>query len=306
MELRRDYVLDRWVIISEKRDARPFEFKKEKATKAKNCAFCPGNENLTPPEIGRIGGNKWRMRWFENKFAAVLAEGEPKVKTKELFYTKASAYGKHEIIVETPTHRQLAELPVSSIAELLGVYSGRIEELSRIPEVKYVSVFKNSGANAGASLVHSHSQAIAYNWVPTMVHAEIEASKHYEDCPYCSIASTEMKSPRGIFENRYFAVFAPYASRFNYEAWIFPKRHIKSITEMDREMLMQMAEALKKILVKLKNISYNYFLHYAPNRQDLHFHIEVCPRISVWGGFEYCTNTIINSVPPEEAAKFYR
>jgi hypothetical protein len=38
----------------------------------------------------------------------------------------------------------------------------------------------------------------------------------------------------------------------------------------------------------------------------LHFHIEVTPREATWSGFEYCSGTIINSVSPEDAAKFYR
>ena len=59
---------------------------------------------------------------------------------------------------------------------------------------------------------------------------------------------------------------------------------------------------------KLKElgVSYNYFLHYAPQGEDLHFHIEICPRIADWGGFELGTDTTINSVTPEDAAEFYR
>ena len=69
-----------------------------------------------------------------------------------------------------------------------------------------------------------------------------------------------------------------------------------------------MASVLKKILLKLKklNASYNFFLHYAPQGNDLHFHIEITPRLGKFGGFEYSTGATINSVMPEEAAKFYR
>ena len=43
-----------------------------------------------------------------------------------------------------------------------------------------------------------------------------------------------------------------------------------------------MASALKKILLKLKqlNASYNFFLHYSPNGKNLHFRIEITPRIA--------------------------
>ena len=61
MELRKDYILDRWVYIATNRSKRPKEFRKEeKLEKEKICFFCPGNEELTPPEIGRVEKNgKW-------------------------------------------------------------------------------------------------------------------------------------------------------------------------------------------------------------------------------------------------------
>jgi UDPglucose--hexose-1-phosphate uridylyltransferase len=61
-------------------------------------------------------------------------------------------------------------------------------------------------------------------------------------------------------------------------------------------------------LVKLASIAadYNFVLHYAPKGKDLHFHIELLPRIAFWGGFELLSNIVINSVPPEKAGEFYR
>ena len=116
------------------------------------------------------------------------------------------------------------------------------------------------------------------------------------------------KSKRKIFETKNVVAFAPFASRFNYEAWIFVKQHKKTMEELEENELEDIAAALKKILVKLKkiNASYNFFIHYSPEKENLHFHIEVTPRIATWGGFELSTNAIINSVLPEDAARFYR
>ena len=73
LELRKDYILERYVIIAEKRKIRPKEFvKKEELVDPKVCVFCPGNEKLTPPEIGRVEKKgKWQIRWFPNKFPFV-------------------------------------------------------------------------------------------------------------------------------------------------------------------------------------------------------------------------------------------
>ncbi len=77
---------------------------------------------------------------------------------------------------------------------------------------------------------------------------------------------------------------------------------------MDDNKLKDLAEMLKLILVKLKklNASYNMELFYSPENENLHFHIEITPRLAKLGGFEILTNDIINTLSPEEAAKFYR
>jgi len=313
IELRKDYILDRWVVIAAHRSKRPNDFRQEKKTKPRKkgvCFFCPGNENLTPKEIGRIEKNKkWIIRWFPNKFPAVSKEGNPEIRHDNKYFTYSDAYGVHEIIVETPNHeKQLADLSEEHIKQVLEVYAERIKELSKLPETKYVLVFKNEGEEAGTSLIHSHTQLVTYNKIPKQVQDKIEASKKYSHCPYCEIISKEKNSHRRVFENDNFLSFCPYASRFNYEIWIFPKKHIKNITEMDNKMLIDLASMMKKILLKLKEInhSYNFFLHYSPEGEDLHFNIEICPRRAIWAGFELSSGEIINSVSPEDAAKFYR
>jgi len=75
IKLRKDYILNRWSYVASERGKRPQQFKKDKAKKDKEgvCYFCPGSENLTPPEIGRTGTkDKWQVRWFLNKFPAVM------------------------------------------------------------------------------------------------------------------------------------------------------------------------------------------------------------------------------------------
>jgi len=310
IELRKDYILDRWVILSEGRKYRPKEFKKKAFVKSEGiCYFCPGNEKLTPKEIGRIEENgKWKIRWFLNKFPFVLKHGNPMLKKKGIF-EYGSSYGYHEIIVETPNHKkQFADHSVKDIVDVLRVSSNRISELSKKKGIKYVAVFKNYGPDAGTSLIHSHMQLAAYNKIPTLVEEEAKKSIKGGKCLYCPIIKQEWKSKRAVFQNNSFVSFAPFASRFNYEAWIFPKKHYNSITEMPKKEIMDLADMMKKIFSRLAafNPSYNFFLHYAPKGRKLHFHIEITPRIATWGGFEMQTGEIVNSVKPEEAAKFYR
>ncbi len=154
--------------------------------------------------------------------------------------------------------------------------------------------------------MHSHSQIIALNHIPKDVRDEVEACKMFKGCPYCDIVNIESQGIRKCFENESFIAFAPYASRFNYEIWVFPKKHIRTLGDV--ENLKHLAEIMRKILGKIKELGadFYYYLHYAPEGEDLHFHIEVAPRIATWAGFELGSGEIINSVSPEDAAAFYR
>jgi len=80
------------------------------------------------------------------------------------------------------------------------------------------------------------------------------------------------------------------------------------MNELNDDEFKDLAEILRNILKKLKtiNASYNFVLHYAPKGKDLHFHIEVMPRISILAGFELGSGDLINTVSSEEAGEFYR
>ncbi len=307
-ELRKDYVLDRWVIVSSKRGKRPHEFKRADIKVQEGpCYFCPGSEHTTPPEIGRIVSNgSWQLRWFENKFPALHSEGNPVPATENRFYTSASAYGHHEVIVETPRHdRQLAQFNAEEMEQVLQVYARRIRELESRKHISYVNVFKNHGYMGGTSIVHSHSQVMATAVLPPEIREKIDAMRRFISCPYCSVVQSEKTSGRFCFENDDFVAFTPYASRFNYEIWIFSKTHASRLEEVN---LSNLAEIFVKVLKKVQEAGwdYNVLVQYGPKGEDFHLHFEVCPRTAIWAGFELNSGIIINTVAPEDAAKYYR
>lgn len=314
-ELRKDYILNRWVIINTDRSKRPREYTQEKPKlKEGVCVFCPGNENLTPPEITRIEKNgKWTMRVVPNKFPAVTPDGDSAIKSMNSLFTYSHSFGRHEVIIETPNHtEQLADFDVGRIKVLLGLYTDRINELKKDKRIKQVAVFKNQGEAAGCSLSHAHTQIIAYNRLASTIDEEVQATSKYKKkhrrCPYCEVIKIESKSNRKIAENKSIVAIAPYASRFAFEVMLFPKHHRNSIVELSDDELLDLAKVIKKILLKLKklNAPYNMYLHNAPQGEELHFHIKINPRILPWGGFEHLTGCIVNTVSPEDAAKYYR
>ena len=53
-DIRKDYLLDRWVVIATHRGRRPTDFTRKKTTTSRrdsSCPFCPGNERKTPPAV---------------------------------------------------------------------------------------------------------------------------------------------------------------------------------------------------------------------------------------------------------------
>lgn len=310
IELRKDYILDRWSYIALGRGKRPQETEAVNASAANGvCYFCPGSENLTPPEIGRIAdGEDWKVRWFANKFPAVDSALKPEIDVQD-FHTKGEAFGFHEVVAETPDHqKQLADLSKEEMKDVLKTYAARMADISQKDGIKYVQIFKNSGAEAGCSLAHSHSQIIAGSLVPRSVREKVEAAKKYDTCPYCEIIKKEESSERLIIANDSFLAFTTFAPRFNYEVMIFPKKHHNNITCIDDKEFEDLAEVFEKVLGKLGKIRapYNFYLHYSPEGEDLHFHFEITPRLNTWAGFELATDSFVITTSPEEAAAFYR
>ena len=303
-EIRKAYLLNKYVIITPGRAKRPRDIKEQSVIKRVGaCVFCPENisKKNVVDEVDEVnGGKNWSVLSLKNIFPAVTLNNK-------------KAYGAQEVIIETPDHnKELAELPVGHIEKVLEMYARRTVDLGKIKKINYILCFKNQGSKAGASIVHAHSQVFATEILPPDVGEELILSRQYShkrrSCPYCDIIKKEMKSPRKIFEDEYAAVFAPYASEFHYEAWIFTKRHLDNISKLNAAEIKSFARALKKILLKLQklDLSYNFFLHQVVSEKDQHFYLKIQPRDSVWAGVELGSGLVINSVPPEEAAKYYK
>jgi UDPglucose--hexose-1-phosphate uridylyltransferase len=200
---------------------------------------------------------------------------------------------------------------------LICAYIDRFKELSANSFVKYVSIFRNYGPEAGASLSHAHSQIVATPIIPPLIKDELDASKDFfnshKKCVFCDIINKEIRGPRMILENEHFLVFAPYASITPMAFWIMPKRHSSNLSDLSKPEISALAKALKTSLKALKDLlndpPYNYGLHLAINKnaQDFyHWHLEVYPKLAIWAGFEINTGIYINTVTPEVAAESLR
>ncbi len=174
-------------------------------------------------------------------------------------------------------------------------------------------MFHNSGLEAGASIVQTHSQVIAVGLVPPLIQAEAERFTElvatYSESPLLKVLAWEDKQQvRIISADSNSVALAPYASWYPYEAWVMPKRHVKSITELKTDELKALAARLKPLVgaLEAEGISYNFCLQEPVAGYDNHFYIRLCPRLKTDGGFEINTGIEINPVSPEVATKWYR
>lgn len=335
-ELRHDPIVDRWVIIAAERAKRPSDFVVPKAKEWNDvCPFCEGNEEQTPPEIYAIRKKMskkdkpgWNIRVVPSLFPILLVDGNLD-RRGEGVYDIMNGVGAHEIIVETPQHiKSLAELEEDQISAVLNTYIGRVNDLKKDPRLKYVMIFKNYGYMAGASpILHSRSQIIATPSTPKRIKEELTGSKNYfyyrNRCVFCDMLRFELQNEkRIILDIDGFVVLAPYASRFPFEMWLMPKSHSCDFPSMEKEKMQDLAKilklALKKLQIGVNNPPYNMVIHTAPFRktekagywttieEDYHWHIEIMPRLTGVAGFEWGTGAYINTMSPEDAAKYLR
>lgn len=300
-EIRKHYFLEKYVIITPGRTKRPRgTIAKAMIVPERTCPFCPNSVEKQLIIKGYPNLKNWRYLAIKNKFPVVELDN-------------SNSYGQHEVVIDTPDHLpELAQFKLNELVGLLDVYKDRTRELSKIKDIEYVLVFKNEGGKAGASLVHAHSQIFASKILPPDLVDEQAAAKKYKaekkHCPYCVIIKKEESGPRVIFADSEIVAFCPYAPEFHYEVWILPRRHLDNIVELNKKETISFAKALKKVLVKLFTINaeYNFFLHQVVHDPDQHFYLKIQPRESIWAGIELGSGIIVNSMPPEKAANFYR
>jgi UDPglucose--hexose-1-phosphate uridylyltransferase len=323
-ELRKDPISGRWIIINDTNPKGPryyhFPSMEKKETR---CAFCAGNESMTPPEIETVPNNDgtsyWKVRVVPNKYPALKIEGGLEKRGIGL-YDMSNGIGAHEVIIETPDHtKDMDRYSPEEMRDVVSMYLRRSRDLKNDTRFKYILLFKNVGRLAGASLEHSHSQLIALPVIPKRVAEELAHCKSYYEykdrCLFCDVIAQEIaEDTRVIGQNDLFMAFTPYVSRFPFEVWIVPKKHNSDFLSIGDEEVSAFSEALHHVIQCLTTVvgpcPYNFLIHSSPldnpQRPEYHWHLELIPRLTPVAGFEWGSGFYINPTPPELAAQHLR
>ena len=296
MELRKDPITRSWVITGDdpaEPGSRPESV----------CRFCENSS--TPVQViaksPNAPGVPWSARSVVHPTPLYRIEGEPG-RRGDGIYDRMHSVGAHEVLVENPRHdRHLWNASDDEIAHFLRLVAERILDLKRDPRIKYVSLFKDYGKNAGQEFSHPTSQITATMFVPRRVLYELRAGREYfltkERCVFCDIIQQEERQAQRVIEARgdYLAV-GPYAPRVPYETWIMPRNHDASFerTGLNKPGLRtNLAALLRRTLQRVRSITdeFHLVLHTSPSSihpsknlgywktidDDYHWHIEILP-----------------------------
>jgi UDPglucose--hexose-1-phosphate uridylyltransferase len=246
--------------------------------------------------------------------------GEETCAVEGMVFLTTPGLGRAEVLIESPEHLpDPTKLSAERFAAVFRAYRDRVLALADDPRLAYAAVFKNVGAEAGASLGHTHSQIIATPVVPELVEAELAGGRAFfartGRCVFCDLAARELSDgARVVARSEHFLAVAAYAPRYAYEFWVLPLDHSARYETLTDAAAHELALLMKRVLVALDLVqaepAYNWFLHTAPLRSaelpDYHWHIEVLPRTARPAGLEWGYSCFITTVTPEDAASELR
>lgn len=265
-----DILSRRWVLIAPDRIYRPDNSSEEQSSV---CVFCPGNEQMTGPEVLRIGvGEKdkpgWSVRVIPNKFPIT---------------------DYHEVIIHTPDHeKDIESMPIGDIELVLQAYRARYNFYKDRGEV---IIFCNHGEHAGASIKHAHSQLVV---IPYQINLDALARE-----PIHNI----------VDQNKFFHIYCPDFSQWPYEVWIASKKDNAFFGDINSDEITELAIIMQKMLKRLEQLygarakwitlpfGYNYYIYPREN-----WFLRIIPRFIHRAGFELGSGLSVNIVDPSYAA----
>ena len=305
---------------------------------------CDATTSTRQEDLRQRPRSPWRVRVVPNKFPAVclspvpvhvlqlahaMAGGQEGCAPEPLelsrrtefdLFVRRKTHGAHEVIIESPEHvSSLTHLSQEHAALVFEAYQKRLIHWRARASLKYAVIFKNYGVDAGASLVHSHSQLIGTDFVPSDVdrwQGRLVSYYHSKErCYFCDVLEREQEhAERIVCESDHFIAICPFASRFPYAVQILPKCHQSTYEECSADEVRDLSSIMQRVLRAIEDAhpagSYNFILHTAPfetiHSSSYHWRIKIIPRLCKVAGFEWSSDCFINTVTPEVAAKTLR
>jgi len=343
-EARRDPLTGRWVILAPDRAARPDTVTDGRAPRpgeaeptgdpTRDCPFCPGHEDRTPPEIARTGTGPpgrpgWRVRVVPNRYPLVdgppsaAGDAGPTGVAGDVLRHGRPVTGAHEVVVLSPDHHStLAHLDDDQVREVVTMLRDRVRAHSAAGHA-YTQVFVNQGAGGGASIAHPHAQVVAVDLDPPNVAGELdelEATAVDAEGGGPCILCDEITRHRGDAELAVVVdpgggdVWCPWWSATGFELLVAPVRHRPRFEDVGEDgelaaLARVLRDGLARLGATLDDPAYNLAVHSLPAGRPAagaaaryHWHVHVWPRLQQDAGFELGAGVRVTTVDPADAA----
>jgi len=267
---------EEWIIVAAHRQNRPWigemvvAAQPEKPAYDPGCYLCPGNARVSGQHNPDYGG----VYVFDNDHPCVGPDAPEPAAHPPLYRTRR-AEGIARVICYSPRHDlTLAEMPVATINEVVGVWQQQTVDLGGRTGVNHLLIFENKGEVVGVSNPHPHGQIYATNFVFKTIETELAAMRSYVNLNgrnlFADIIAAEQSDGRRIlFEDEHSIAFVPYFARYAYEVYVAPKRSVPHVSALNTTEVESLAHAIKAVTVRFDNLwrmSFPYVmpLHQAP------------------------------------------
>jgi UDPglucose--hexose-1-phosphate uridylyltransferase len=247
------------------------------------CPFCPGGLEAPDP---------YEVRWFPNRWPSMPD-------------------GRCEVILYTSRHdATFWSLGAEGARKVIDLWADRTAALGARPDVDYVLIFENRGAEVGATITHPHGQIYAFDFVPELPLRELERGDVFAE-----VGDRLVATAAG------WRAWVPVAPIFPYALVLVPDDHVPDLPTLDASGRDGLAVLLVDVLERLDRIfdtqtPYMLWIHQRPfdGREwpSARLHVEIVspwravdvPRYVAAG--ELGSGVFFNPIAPEDAARSLR
>jgi UDPglucose--hexose-1-phosphate uridylyltransferase len=247
------------------------------------CPFCPGG--LEAPE-------PYDVRWFPNRWPAMPG-------------------GRCELVLYTPQHdATFWSLGEEGARRVVDLWAERTAALGARPEIAYVLVFENRGAEVGATISHPHGQIYAFDFLPDLPLRELRLGNRFDE-----------PGERLVAADGGWRAWVPEAAVFPYALTLAPQEPVPDLPSLDDAGRAALSRLLVDVLERLDRVfaaqtPYMLWIHQRPfdggDWPQARVHVEIVspwrapevPRFVAAG--ELGSGVFFNPVAPEAAAQSLR
>jgi UDPglucose--hexose-1-phosphate uridylyltransferase len=237
-ELRYNPLLDSWVMVSAKRQFRPYLPKD-------HCPFCPGSGKV--PE-------DYDVHVFQNDYPVLRTDpSEPDDVGGNLYQTREAA-GKCEVILYSSDHHAtLPDLTKSQMKRIIDLWTKTFDKLDKDEKHQYVMIFENRGEEVGVTITHPHGQVYAYPFIPQKVKIELDNCKKHLQKTGRNMFDDMIKEEkrfghRVVLENDYFIAFIPFFTDTPFGLFIVSKERKTALTDFSEEEKIALGDILQEVI----------------------------------------------------------